>query len=256
MRRHIAGIVGWRRSGTIVRLLTAEWRARLARSAGLSAPSRRGVIGSALAGIGGWVLMSGSALALPTEGKPGMTPADPADVKAVLATASVQQAIRTWGPVEGEIYQASSGERPTLMLTHLRDGILTFVRSSPSALRGGNPAAVSLSEVPAVHAIRYYTVGGTPLADLTASSGQVQVGPVPSGAVVTGRTAEVVPDLGKAPIACFIGCVGRKVDAGCILDCLGCLSSIIFHQPNPIDCGECTFCAGQRGTECIEECGI
>src|SRR5450759_3479924 len=33
MRRRLAGVIGWRRSGTIARLLATEWRARLARSA-------------------------------------------------------------------------------------------------------------------------------------------------------------------------------------------------------------------------------
>ena len=65
MRRRLASVVGWRRSGTIVRLLAAEWRARLATSDKWRAPSRRGVIGGAIAGIAGWALTSGPARASP-----------------------------------------------------------------------------------------------------------------------------------------------------------------------------------------------
>src|SRR5258708_6864065 len=58
MRWRLARVAGWRRSRAIVRLLAAEWRARLARSAAPHSPSRRGVIGTLVAGVAAWVLAS------------------------------------------------------------------------------------------------------------------------------------------------------------------------------------------------------
>jgi hypothetical protein len=258
MRRRLAGVIGWRRSAAIAGLLAAEWRARLARSAESYGPSRRGVIGGALAGAAGWALMSMSgtafASALPGESKPEMTAADPAEVKAALATVPGQRAVRTWGPVELEAYKVRSGGQVTLMLTHPRDRILTFIDISSGALRGSNPAAVSLGS--ADHAIRYYSVGGTPLADLTVSGGQVQASAVPRDAVVPSSTVEAEPDITPKQLACFIACIGRKVDAGCAQDCITCVAGIVFKHPPPIPCAECATCAGRYGTACVGECNL
>ena len=259
MRRRLAGVIGWRRSGAITGLLAAEWRARLARSADSHAPSRRGVIGGALAGAAGWALMSGTAFASarPVESKPELTVADPAEVRAALATVPGQRALSTWGAVEQQAFKVRGGGRVTLMLTHPRARILTFISMSPGALRGGNPAAVSLGEALASdHAIRYYSVGGTPLADLMASSGRVQASPVPRDAVVPGRTAEVEPELTPKQIACFIACIGRKAGAGCIQNCITCVAGIVYKNPPPIPCAECAACAGPYGTDCVGECGL
>jgi len=260
MRRRLAGVIGWRRSAAIAGLLAAEWRARLARSADSHGPSRRGIIGGALAGAAGWALMSGSAFASarPGESKPAMTAADPAEVKAALATVPGQRAMRTWGAVEPKVYKVRSGGQVTLMLTHPRDRILTFIDVSPGAARGGNPAAVSLGEAIATFgAVRYYTVGGTPLADLmVSSSGGVQARPVPSDAVVPSMTAEVEPPITPKQLACFVACIGRRAGAACLQNCINCVAGIIYKNPPPLPCAECTACAGQYGTACVGECGL
>ncbi len=256
MRRRLAGVIGWRRSAAIAGLLAAEWRARLARSAESYGPSRRGIIGGALVGAAGWALMSVSgtafASALPGESKP--TAADPAEVKAALATVPAQRAIRTWGAVEQEAYLVRSDGRVTLMLTHPRDRILTFINISPGAMRGGNPAAVSLGS--SGHAIRYYSVGGTPLADLTVSDGRVQASAVPRDAVVPSSTVEAEPAITAKQLACFVACIGRRAGAGCVQDCITCVAGIVFKNPPPIPCAECTACAGAYGTACVGECGL
>jgi hypothetical protein len=259
MRRRLAGVIGWRRSAAIAALLGAEWRARLARSADSHGPSRRGVIGGALAGAAGWALMSGTAFASarPGESKPELTAADPAEVKAALATVPGQRAMRAWGAVEQQAYKVRSGGRVTLMLTHPRDRILTFINISPGALRGGHPAAVSLGEALAMGgAIRYYSVGGTPLADLMVSAGRVQASPVPGDAVVPGRTAEAEPPITPKQLACFVACIGRRAGAGCVQNCINCVAGIVYKNPNPVPCAECTACAGQYGTACVGECGL
>jgi Bacterial regulatory proteins, luxR family len=221
--------------------------------------SRRGVIGGALAGAVGWALLPGSASASPRPGasKPAMTTADPADVRAALATTSGQRAVRTWGPVDAEAYRVSSDGRVNLMLTHKRDGVLTFIGISPDELRAGSPAAVSMAEVPGTkHAIRYFSVGGTPLADLTVADGRVIASAVPSGAVAPGRAAEVEPDLSPKQIACFVACIGRRAGSGCISSCISCVTGIALKHPNPVVCGECSVCAGSHGQECVVDCGL
>lgn len=261
MRRRLAGVIGWRRSAAIAGLLAAEWRARLARSAESHGPSRRRVIGGALAGAAGWALMSASgtafASALPGESRPEMRAADPAEVRAALATVPGQRALRTWGAVEGTAYEVRSGGRVTLMLTHPRDRILTFINVSPGALRDGNPAAVSLREASAAEpAIRYYSVGGTPLADLKVSNGRVQASPIPAEAAVPASAAAGEPPITPKQLACFVACIGRRAGASCVQNCITCVAGIVYKNPPPIPCAECTACAGQYGTACVGECGL
>ena len=122
--------------------------------------------------------MSGSAAASPRPGAGPLdvaTPAGRAEVEQALATAPAQTAIRTWGPVSREqVLQLSGGGPPVLVLAHPRRGILTFVDNSPGALRSGNPTAISLGPT-AEHGLRYYTVTGVPVADLTVSGDRVTV---------------------------------------------------------------------------------
>ena len=203
--------------------------------------------------------MSGTAFASARlgESKPGMTAADPAEARTALATLAGQRAIRTWGAVDQKAYEVRSGGRVTLMLTHARNRILTFIDISPGASQGSSPAAVSLGEaLTADHAIRYYSVGGTPLADLTVSSGRVQASPAPRDAVVPGSTVEVEPAITPKQLACFVACIGRRAGAGCVQNCINCVAGIVYKNPPPIPCAECTACAGQYGTACVGECGL
>jgi hypothetical protein len=252
MRRRLARVVGWRRSGTIARLLAAEWRARLARSAGSHGLSRRGVIGGALAGVAGWALIPGSTAGAahePSGSKTDLTLADPADVEKASAAASVQQAIRTWGPVEGDVYTVTRGGQPTLVLTHPRDGIFTFVDNSPGALRSGTPAALSMGRAStAAPAARYYSTGGIPLADLAVSGDHVTASPV-SGIVLDSFNAEAEPDVSKAEIAIFIACIGENANATCWMNCITCVETIATIA-GIVPCAYCLACAGPYGITC------
>jgi hypothetical protein len=254
MRRCLADVVGWRRSRTIARLLAAEWRARLQKAAAPRIPSRRGVIGGALAGLAGVAMSSGvAAAATATPDAPAMRPADPADAARVLKTATARQAVRTWGPAEGEVMEIT-GSQPVFVLTHAKREIYTFIDNSPGALRGGNPAAVSLGAAPtAQHALRYYTASGLALADVTASGGRVTATPVE---VPPARPGEAVPDLKSWQIACFAGCIGRRSGAQCILTCEGCVFDVTGTLAKVIACTNCVVCAGPNGVQCLRECSI
>jgi predicted DCC family thiol-disulfide oxidoreductase YuxK len=256
MRRRLARVIGWRRSGAIVSLAAAEWRARVARSADAHAPSRRTVIGGALAAAAGWVLMPGSASASsqPSGSKTITTVADPAEVRAALATAPGQRAITTWGPVGQKAYKISGGGQDTLMLTHPQSGIVTYMDMAPEALRGGNPAAVSTGAAPATeNTIRHYTVGGTPLADLTISGTGAKSTAVASDAIVPSRTAAPEePDVGPRAIANFTACIGRKAGAACLQHCIDCVP-VVYIEKNPLPCAQCLVCAGPHAISCAIE---
>jgi predicted DCC family thiol-disulfide oxidoreductase YuxK len=252
MRRHLAALVGWRRSGTIARLLAAEWRARLTRPVGLHAPSRRGVLGGAAAGILGWAMSSGVANAATrsAESTPALKAASPADAARVLETASAQRAIRAWGPAEQQVLETTGGGRPVLVLRHPDRDIYTFIDNSPD-VHGGEPAAISVGAAPtAEHALRYYTVNGGALADLTMSDGHATVAPVQLS------PGEVEPDISKTDLLCWLGCIGAATTSpSCITSCESCAIG-----PNglgkAIACALCTICAGQNGVNCLYACGI
>jgi len=258
MRRRLAGVIGWRRAGAIASLLAAEGRARLARSAQEHGLSRRGIIGGALAAAAGWILMPGAASASTRPGTSRPESAAPDEVRAALATASGQRAVRTWGEVDAKAYKLTRNGRVTVMLSHPRDGILTSIIMSPAASGGRHPA-VSLGATPgAEHALRYYTTGGTPLADVRSVGGRVEARPVPKDAVTPGRTARVEePDATAKQIACFVACTGRRYGANCLGDCINCAAYIYIHKhPEGLSCTECFACATSHGAECVDECGI
>jgi hypothetical protein len=253
MRSRLAGLVGWRRSRTIVRLLAAEWRARLAKSAASHVPSRRGVIGGLLAGLAGWAMSSGvaNASATPPEGTPAMKPADPAAAARVLGTATAQQAVRTWGPAEQQVLEISGGSQPVLVLTHAERDIYTFIDNSPGA-HSSEPVAISLGAAPtAEHALRYYTVNGGALADVKVSNGRAVITPVQPG------PGEAVPNIAKWQIVCWLGCIGRKTTSpGCITACENCFYYAVGSLARVIACSQCVVCAGPDGVACLRECAI
>jgi hypothetical protein len=252
MRRHLAALVGWRRSGTIARLLAAEWRARLTRPAGLPALSRRGVIGGTVAGVLGWAMSSGVANAATrsAESTPGLKAASPADAARVLETAAAQRAIRAWGPAEQQVLETTGGGRQVLVLRHPDRDIYTIIDNSPEA-QGGEPAAISVGAAPtAEHALRYYTVNGGALADLAISDGHTTITPVQLS------PGEVEPDLSKIQFQCWLGCIGASTTSpSCITSCESCVIG-----PNglgkAIACALCIVCAGQNGVNCLYVCGI
>lgn len=222
MRMRLARVVGWRRSVAIVRLLAAEWRARLARSLAPGSPSRRGVIGSLVAGVVGGILAS-DAMTVPRGRGPGdlaMMIADPEEVTSLPGTASAQQAVRTWGPVEREVLKVTGGGQPVLVMTHPQ-GTLTFVDNSAGALRSSHPVALSigLSRTGASETtMRYYSVHGVPLADVAEVNGRITVTSARRSAGVT--EPEVTIPLAK--LACFVACLESQVDGSCADNCVNC----------------------------------
>jgi hypothetical protein len=264
MRKCLARVVGWRRSGTIVQLLAAEWQARLTRSAGSGGPARRRVLGGALAGIAGWIMMPGAANASssPRDGEPTLRRVSRADAENALATTALQRAVRTWGPVDADVYELSRNGDITLVLLHPRHEIITLLDNSPAAVRSGQRAAVSIGMVAAAERVlRYYTVGGTPLADLAVKDGHQKVTAVPRSATVRGSNAEVEPDISKGQIACWIECVNRRIKGNvttCVNNCAMCYTQVLFN-PNwgavPV-CIYCIYCAGSAGLRCLPECAI
>lgn len=258
MRRRLASVVGWRRSRTIVRLLAAEWRARLTRSAASHVPTRRGVIGGILAGLTGWAVTSGVANASPASAgsAPGMRPADPADAARVLRSATAQRAIRAWGPADTQVHEISGGaSHPVFVLMHPDRDVYTFIDNSPGAQRENAPVAISLGVAPtAEHALRYYTVDGTALADLQVADGKATATAVRSS---SGETApDVIPDISKWQFACWLGCVGRKSTVGCLAVCENCFYYSVGSIARLIACSNCLVCAGPNGVACAKECNI
>jgi hypothetical protein len=256
MRRRLAGVVGWRRSRTIVRLLAAEWRARLTKSAS-RVPTRRGVIGGILAGLTGWAVTSGVANASPASagGAPGMRPADPADAARVLRTATAQRAIRAWGPADPQVHEISGGSLPVFVLIHPDRDIYTFIDNSPGALRENKPVGLSLGAAPTPEqALRYYTVDGATLAD------QEPDGKVTARAFHphSGEDApDVVPDIKPWQLACWIGCVGtRTASVACAAVCEQCFYYAVGSAARLIACSNCLVCAGPNGVKCLKECSI
>lgn len=256
MRRRLAGVVGWRRSGTIVRMLAAEWRARLARSAGSHGLSRRGVIGATLAGLGGWAVTSGVAAASsqPAVGTPRAARiADPAEVQRAMASAPVRTAIRTWGPVQGEVLDLAGTEgMPVLAMSHSQHGILTIVDNSPGALQGGNPVALSIGQAPTTEqGLRIYSVTGAPIANLAASGGRVQ-------ATAASPAAAEIPGFNPTLfVFCFVGCVNEKnLSVTCLQNCTACGENLATGSTAGVllTCPYCAVCAGPHALTCAKEC--
>jgi hypothetical protein len=260
MRRRLAAVMGLRRARAMIGLLAAEWHARRSNAATSHQPARRTVLGgalAALAGLAGWSLMPGTAAAssLPSGKKPTLRLADREDVAAALTTTAVQQAIRTWGPVEPDAYHVLRDGQPSLMLLHSRHNVLTVLDGSPAALRSGNPAAVSLLPLPGTGKVfRFYTVSGTPLGDMSLSRGKIVVS-APGGTPGPGGTREVEPDA-PAHYYCFIGCLNSKISMGCFDTCTSCATDIPINPgwKTWFGCLNCAACAGPHAYACIKEC--
>lgn len=258
MRRRLASVVGWRRSGTIVRLLAGEWQARLTKPASARAPSRRGVVTGMLAGaasVAGWGLASGAAKA--STAAASTATATPADAARMLKTATAQHAIRTWGPAEKQLLQ-SGGTDPALILYHPARDIYTFIDNSPGALSSNQPAGISVGMAPSAElAMRYYTLDGAPLADLKVSNGHATVTPVQvqAGTIAHG-SAQVEPMGLKEAAACFSICLTGKVkpEDACWNSCYNCSIYAVGTLAHTIACTQCVVCAGKYGLPCVKAC--
>jgi hypothetical protein len=244
MRLHLAGLLGWRQARAIVRLSAAEWRARLTRTAGSAVLSRRGVVGAGLASIAGIAIIpqSASASSRPGTEGPVMGIADRADVERALAVEPVQRAIRTWGPVQTSAHEITSGNEKVLVLVHGRGDIVTLVDNSANI--HSSRTVLSMGEAPTkTPGIRFYTVNGAAIADITQSNQQVKVAAAHNNAT---------PDISPIAVNCFIACIGANASAGCVLNCFSCVTGGAVGAI--IDCPQCLLCAGPDAVKCARLC--
>jgi hypothetical protein len=242
MRRHLAGLLGWRRARAIGRLAAAEWRARLTQATGSDVPSRRGVVKAGLAGlagIAGAAVIPGKALAAsqPAASGPVLSIAGRSTVERALAVSAVQTAIQTFGPVEPTVQVVTSGNQRVLMLVHGQTDILTMADISASA--GSDPTVLGMGKSPVGAGLRFYTVSGAALGDLTTSNGQV---------TATAAASDPIPDVTPGQILRFLECIGAHAGPACIENCIGCVTGGTFGVI--IDCPQCAICAGPHAITC------
>jgi hypothetical protein len=240
LRRRLAGVLGWRRSGAIARLATAEWRARLARPPEAAGLTRRGALGTGVAGVAAVLLpLRARTAAKAQETTPALAVAAPAEVQRALATAPVRQALETWGPIQPLVHVMTDSNGSALLLAHERAGYYTLVdREDPD-----NPTAISMGASPNSESlVRFYTVAGQQLADLQAAAG---------GTVKAVRPADT-PDYWLFG-ACFASCVGSlDLSVSCITNCESCATATTVT--GAVYCALCVGCAGINAIRCARQC--
>jgi hypothetical protein len=245
MRRRLARLIGGRRAATLTRLYLAEWEARISRTLDPVRTSRRRIIRGALAGVGGLILLPGTASAAARSAKATseMRLANEADVERALALAPIRTAVQTWGPVQSRVYQIGSGGERILALAHGKGDIVTFVKNFSAA--SVTPTTLSMGIAPTKNpALRLYQVNGAALVDVTQIGTAVKVTAV--------REPGVEPDI--TPTECFVACIIAFSGEGCVANCLGCITGGFFTAL--VDCPQCVICAGRNFTTCKELCGI
>jgi hypothetical protein len=243
MRRRLAAVVGWRRSGTIVRLLAAEWRARLFKAS--EAPTRRRMLGGALAGAAALVISIGAGkVASADSGKQTPVaqpePAEPHIAAQVLAGTTAARAVRAFGPADPQVHVLDSDVRAAYVLYHPSTGVQTYIDRTPSD--AAEPVGVSISR-PSADVMRFHTVDGQALADMNLATG-----------MVTPALAEPDKVFTPAQIKCFAGCVGRNVTANCLQNCYTCGSGGGSAPVVAAACAICAVCAGPYAITCYYEC--
>jgi predicted DCC family thiol-disulfide oxidoreductase YuxK len=245
MRRQLARLMGWRRATRIVRLVSIEGRARVARAARAGAISRRGVLGTGLAaaaGALGSLLLPDVASAATSPSPAGVTPASDAELQTALASASVQRAIGTWGPATaaGVVHD---GKTSVLVLAFTNTPEVALLVDNAAGLPPGSRLAVAVQKDPAHGTLSFFGTDGAPFGSLSVSSGRVVVHEAP--AIPTG-----IPTW---RIRCFIACLGAHLSAQCILTCHTCVTTW-----NPwsraISCFHCLVCAGPEAIRCARHC--
>jgi hypothetical protein len=259
MRRTLGSLIGWRKARTIARLAAAEWRARRS-TATASTPtastaaastatkaggfSRRGVVGAGFAGIIGAAIPWSTAAAATrsVRQEPALVKADEADVREAVKLDSVRRAVRTFGALSPAAYAVNSGQTKTLVLVHGRGEIVTLVDTTAGVAAKSTVLSMGIAPTEEV-GIRFYSVDGFGLADLTRQGAKA----------VEDQRPDVVeaPDISKAELICFIGCVGETVSVTCAVACLGCIEGGI---PAIWNCPYCLACAGPEAVKCAKRC--
>ena len=69
------------------------------------------------------------------------------------------------------------------------------------------------------------------------------------GFTPTGDPFGAEPNIGVKQLACFVGCVGSSVSAGCAADCVLCVA-----DPGVVCVAQCATCAGPEGVSCAKKC--
>lgn len=247
LRRHLASLIGRRRSRVIMRLLVSESRARIGKAVEGYSPTRRRVIASVAAGaaaVAGSAAVSGTASAstVGSSSPKGLDVANPADVRRALTSKQMSLAVQTWGPVDQEVYETRDGSLRVLAFNHGSSDVMTFV-DNVSASPGSKLAALSMRMSPdKEHAIRYYTVSGAVLGTVGVSStGKVKV--------TSASGSAGSPDVTGPQVQCFLNCVGETLPESCVFTCANCASS-----GQILTCVSCAACAGSKAIPCARRC--
>jgi hypothetical protein len=241
MRWTLVRLLGWRRAGRILGLISTEGFAHAAR---MGTVSRRGFLGGGVAtaaGALGSMLFPGSALAAATPPPTrSLVPARPADLQAALSSTDVQTAISTWGSAEaaGAVHDATN---PVIVFTFTgRPDVFLFVDNTPG-VAASKRVAVALA-ANADGSMSYVGPDGTPYATLVKQAGGV--------VVVEAPTSKTPPK-----VVCFYHCLKRHIGSlsqACVNACGFCAASSGPSRIAP--CLQCFLCAGHLGPTCAIEC--
>jgi len=238
MRAALARLAGWNRADRIVRLVSIEHRARAASRPGTI--TRRSALGRGLAALAAVV---GSTL-LPRSvtnaaAADGVFGAANADVQRALGAQSVRDAIATWGPVLSTVKVVNQGTESVLAFGFTNHPDLALLVDNTAAATPANTAALGMTVITTGSGrIRLFDTSGQALVDVSVRSGNVVVTDVS-----TSRVPEFIQDIER-----FLGCLGAHVSAGCVLNCIGCVTGGFFTQL--IDCPQCILCAGPAAIHC------
>lgn len=241
MRRRLGRLIGTRRATALVQLSIAEWRAKAGSNLVPSNAGRRGFLGGAAAAIAGLILLPDKAFA---SAKGSLAIPSAASVQRALESEPMKAAVSAWGPIGSEVHEITRGAERVLAFRHSRNDVVTFVDSSRRA-SATKPTAISLGRKAHGASLRFYTVQGTPVADITRSGSNVKV-----------TAPEAAPDAEPDsifPTVCFIGCIGANITAQCLQTCFGCDPGSVITAVN---CLACIVCAGPNAIKCLKDCGI
>jgi hypothetical protein len=246
MRRELARLVGWRRAMGIVRLMSVEGRARVARAARGRSLSRRGALGTGLAaaaGALGALLVPDLASAASSPAAAGLTSASDADVRRALGSASVQRAMNTWGSATAAGV-VSDGTTSALVFTFAKAPDVALLVDNAAGVAPASRLAVALRKDHATGMLSFFGTDGAAFGSVSVQSGKVVVHEAPAAPAG-------IP--GKGQIYCFIHCVGAHASATCILTCHTCVTTW-----NPwsraLSCAHCLQCAGPTAIKCAKHC--
>lgn len=156
----------------------------------------------------------------------------------------MKAAVRTWGPVAADVREIKDGVEHVLAFQHNGSDIVTFVDSAPGA-SAVKPTAISMGKTANGSSLRFHTVQGTPLADITRSGSSVKATPA-----ATGSAAEPGVTVPRAQYFCFISCMGAYIEPGCADSCFNCGPT----HAGAVNCAHCAYCAGPKAIKCAKDC--